>query len=95
MENNRDRLKTQATLWLTLALFAMMISAGIASSYIGYFMGTEALKVVTQPEVNSEDIADNQEHIGGEHKGLKIVNEKEILVKVYNYIHAKDQQNQL
>lgn len=95
MENNRDRLKSKAALWLTLTLFAMMISAGIASSYIGYFMGTEALKVVTQPDVNSEDIADNQEHIGGEHKGLKLVTEKEILVRVYNHTHAQDKKNQL
>jgi uncharacterized membrane protein len=86
---------TKPTFWLTLILFAMMILAGIASSYVGYFMGTEALKVVTQPDVNSQDIADNQEHIGGEHKGLKIIAEKDILVKVYNYIHAQDEKNQL
>lgn len=81
-------MRIRLNLWLTILLFIMMISGGLASSYIGYFMGREALKVVTQPDINSDDIAKNQKPIGGEHKGLKIIKEQDILTKVYKQMQA-------
>ncbi|MCC0175610.1 hypothetical protein I4641_01265 [Waterburya agarophytonicola K14] len=83
-------MKIRVNLWLTVFLFLMMLSGGIASSYVGYFMGREALKVVTQPDVSSEDFNKNQKPLGGEHKGLKIIKEKDILIKVYNQVHAEN-----
>lgn len=83
-------MKIRVNLWLTIFLFLMMLCGGIASSYIGYFMGREALKVVTQPEINTENITKNQKPLGGEHKGLKIIKEQDILTKVYNLVHAKN-----
>ena len=71
----------------------MMISAGAASSYLAYIMGQEALKAVTQPEVNSEDTVNHKRPVGGDYKGLKIINEKEILVKVYNRTQGKEHQS--
>lgn len=82
-------MKIRVNLWLTIFLFLMMLSGGIVSGYVGYFMGREALKVVTQPDINSEDITKNQEPLGGKHKGLKIIKEQEILTKVYNLIHGQ------
>lgn len=82
-------MKIRVSSWLTISLFAMMLLAGIASSYVGYFMGSEALKVVTQPDINTEAKNRNQEPLGDEHKGLKIVEEKDILVKVYNLVHSQ------
>ena len=81
-------MKIRVSFWLTLLLFLMMLSGGIASSYIGYFMGREALKVVTQPEINSEGSGKNQEPLGGEHKGLKIIKEQDILTKVSKVMQA-------
>lgn len=84
-------MKIRVNLWLTVFLFLMMLAGGIASSYIGYFMGREALKVVTQPEIDTQaDITRNQKPLGGEHKGLKIIDEKKILTKVYNIVHQQD-----
>lgn len=83
-------MKIRLTLWLTLSLFVMMLAAGGISSYLGYFMGREALKVVTQPDANAEDPFARRQPPGGKHKGLKIVNEKEILTEVYNLINAKE-----
>ncbi len=77
-------MKLRFTLMLTLSLFTMMLIAGVVSTYLGFLMGREALKVVTQPDVNPEDQSDNSKHLGGVYKGLKIINEKDILVKVYN-----------
>lgn len=80
---NRDRLNLKVTLWLTLALFLMMICAGGTSFYIAADLGRKALKAVTQPEVNSEDKSGNKKPKGGKHKGLKIIDEEDILAEVY------------
>lgn len=71
-------------------LFLMMLLGGAGSAYIGYFMGREALKVVTQPDVNSEDDTRRQQPVGGRHKGLKIIKEEDVLRQVRNIINAKD-----
>ncbi|MEL6927915.1 MAG: hypothetical protein AAFO95_04700 [Cyanobacteria bacterium J06600_6] len=82
-------MKIRVNLWLTIFLFSMMLLASAASSYIGYFMGSEALKVVTQPDVNSDDKNANQKPLGGKHKGLKIIEEEKILREVYNQVNRK------
>ena len=83
-------MKIRVNLWLTIFLFLMMLLAGLASSYIGYFMGSEALKVVTQPDVNSSDKTMKETPVGGKYKGLNIIKEEDILKKVYNLINDKD-----
>ena len=82
-------MKIRVNLWLTIFLFLMMLMAGVASSYIGYFMGREALKVVTQPDVNSNDNTRNQKPLGGEYKGLKIIKESDVLLKVNKLVNTK------
>ena len=83
-------MKIRVNFWLTAFLFLMMLAGGVASSYVGYFMGREALKVVTQPDVNSEEFSRRQKPLGGEHKGLKIIKEKDILIRVYNQVQAEN-----
>jgi hypothetical protein len=83
-------MKLRFTLMLTLSLFTMMLIAGGVSTYLGFLMGSEALKVVTQPDVNLEDKPDSNKHLGGVYKGLNIIDEKDILVKVYDYIYTKE-----
>ena len=82
-------MKNRVSLWLTLFLFSMMLLASLASSYLGYFMGREALKVVTQPDINTGDKNLNQKPLGGKHKGLKIIKEEEILQEAYNVVNNK------
>ena len=81
-------MKVRVNLWLTAFLFLMMLTAGLVSSYVGYFMGREALKVVTQPEISNQNNSKG-DPAGGEHKGLKIIQEQDVLVKVYNSINIK------
>jgi hypothetical protein len=82
-------MKIRVKLWLTIFLFLMMLSASLASSYIGYFMGSEALKVVTQPNVNTDDQNLNQKPLGGKHKGLEIIKEEQVLQEVYDIVNQK------
>nr|MDJ0744864.1 hypothetical protein [Xenococcaceae cyanobacterium MO_167.B27] len=77
------------TLLLIASILLMMLAGGSASAYIGYLMGREALKVVTQPDINSERSLDKKKPLGGPYKGLKIIKEREILINVYNYMEAK------
>lgn len=84
-------MKSKVTFLLILAILLMMLGAGTASAYIGYLMGREALKVVTQPDTDSEQAIDRKKPLGGSHKGLKIIEEKSILIDVYNYTHQKEQ----
>ena len=81
-------MKIRVSLWLTVFLFGLMLLASAASSYIGYFMGSEALKVVTQPDVNSDDNSAGKP-LGGKHKGLKIIEEEKILRKVYDQVNRR------
>ena len=74
---------------LILAILLIMLGAGGVSAYIGYFMGREALKVVTQPDGTPEQTIDRKKPLGGVHKGLSIIDEKTILVDVFNHINKK------
>ena len=84
-----DRMKIRVNLWLPILLFLMMLIGGSISAYIGYFMGREALKVVTQPEIDSSNNL-NQKPLGGKHKGLKLIKEQDVLVNVYNLVNAEN-----
>ena len=84
-------MKIRVNLWLTILLFLTIFLAGAGSSYIGYFMGKEALKVVTQPDVNSDDDSRRQEPVGGRHKGLYLIEEEEVLRRVEKIVNAKKQ----
>jgi hypothetical protein len=84
-------MKLNSTVLLTLAILVMMVSAGSASAYIGYLMGSQALRGVTQPDINSTKKLNKKKQIEeGSYKGLKIIDEKEILVKVYNRINGQE-----
>jgi hypothetical protein len=52
-------------------------------------MGSEALKVVTQPNINSDDDSLSQKPLGGKYKGLEIIEEQEILQQVSDVVNQK------
>ena len=53
-----------------------MLVAGGGSAYIGYQMGEEALKGVTQPDANSDQSL-KKDRVIGKYKGLKLISERE------------------
>ena len=82
-------MKLKVTFVLTFVILLMMLGAGGVSAYIGYLMGREALKVVTQPDTDSSENINRNKPLGGSHKGLTIIKEKTVLIDVYNHIHQK------
>ena len=89
-----DRINFQSTFLLTFVLLLMMLAGGSASAYIGFLMGSEALKVVTQPDVNSQEPVNNPKNRAGSYKGLEIIAEREILVNVYDHIYNQTKKEQ-
>ena len=90
-----DRINTQSTFLLIFVLLLMMLAGGSVSAYIGYLMAGEALKVVTQPDTNSQESVSKAKVGSGSHKGLKIIEEQEILVQVYDHIYHQTKKNQI
>ena len=81
-----DRINLKSTFLLIFVLLLMMLAGGGASAYLGYLMGKEALKVVTQPDTNSQEPVGKTKTKVGSHKGLNIIDEREILVNVHDHI---------
>ena len=82
-------MKLNATVVLTLILLVIILGAGSASAWLGFAIGYEALRGVTQPDITpAKKLASNQQ-TSGQEKGKTIVPEREILIRVYNYIHSK------
>lgn len=80
----------KSTLILTSVLFLAMLVAGGGSAYVSYLMGEEALKGVTQPDVSSDQHL-KKGRIVGKYKGLNLINEREVLVNVYNLTRGTKQ----
>jgi len=81
-------MKLNSTLGLTLMLLIMMLGAGSASAWWGYTLGYQALKSVTQPDVNpAKQLASSQVNSDPEN-GLSFVKEEEILMRVNGYIQG-------
>ncbi|MGK7933103.1 MAG: hypothetical protein AB4041_16955 [Microcystaceae cyanobacterium] len=76
-------MKLKSVLTITTLLLLSILGAGAASAYVGYRMGTLALKGVSQPEDNPTRKLARQ---AGYRKPqpFEPVSEKTILVKVYN-----------
>ncbi len=86
--NNRV-MKFNSTVALTLILLVMMLGAGTVSALWGFALGHEALKGVTQPDINpAKKLAGNRQ-ASDQQKELKIVDEREILIRVYDRTHGK------
>ncbi len=82
-------MKLKSTLLLTLTFFFLMLAASVASAFVGYIMGREALKVVTQPDIQSRERSADNKPVG-KYKGLELISEREILIDVYNRTHDRE-----
>ncbi|EAZ90667.1 hypothetical protein [Crocosphaera chwakensis] len=83
-------MKINSTLKLTILLLLLMSGAGTASAFLGYQAGTQALKGVSQPENNPTKKLTEGEKKSTEPTEFKPIDEKTILIKVYNHTHQKN-----
>lgn len=82
-------MKTNSTVALTIALLSLMSLAGTASAFLGYSLGREALKGVTQPDISpTKKLSDNNPESSD--KELKILlTEAELLKQAEDIINGK------
>ncbi|MDJ0509993.1 MAG: hypothetical protein QNJ64_12170 [Crocosphaera sp.] len=83
-------MKINSTVKLTLLLLLLMSGAGTASAYLGYEAGKEALKGVSQPEINPSKKLTDKSKKYTEPSEFRPIDEKTILIKVYDHTHQKN-----
>ncbi|MCU0533121.1 MAG: hypothetical protein MUD14_04395 [Hydrococcus sp. Prado102] len=83
----------KSTATLALALLAMMLGSGVVSALVAYAMGHEALKGVSQPDINpAKKIAENRTKPNSPQEFVPL-DEKTILTQVYDRINNKDEKS--
>ena len=81
-------MKSYSALLIFLLILLGSLSAGGATGFMAYKFGTQSLQSVNSPEVNpSQKLAHNNQLSPGKPKSFQIIPEKDILVKVYDYVY--------
>lgn len=84
-------MKINSTIKLTLLLLVVMSGAGTASAYFAYRAGHEALQGVNQPDFNPTNKLKDIKKTSTKPVKFKPIDEKTILIKVYNHTNGKNQ----
>ena len=85
--------KLHPSLQLTLVLFAFMLTIGLVSGVVGFWLGHQSLKEVTQPAINPF-LNDDPESINQRpRQSVSFLPEKEILAKVKTQISSAGKPN--
>lgn len=82
-------MKLNSTVVLTLTLLALMLGAGSVSAFLGFDIGSKALKGVTSPDSRPTTKFASAKTGNSQHGGLMLLKEEEILKTVKARIEGK------
>ncbi|MDJ1178253.1 hypothetical protein PJF56_05205 [Roseofilum sp. BLCC_M91] len=82
-------MRLNSTVALTLILLSMMFGAGIISAALGFNIGREALKGITQPDSSPTSTMVNRQPGTTGKTSVPILKEEEILKRVDSYIEGE------
>ncbi|WP_315786396.1 hypothetical protein [Fischerella sp. JS2] len=82
-------MKLNSTVVLTLTLLALMLGAGSVSAFLGFDIGSKALKGVTSPDSRPTTKFASAKTGNSQHGGLVLLKEEEILKTVKARIEGK------
>ncbi|BAZ69909.1 MAG: hypothetical protein KME28_07090 [Pelatocladus maniniholoensis HA4357-MV3] len=82
-------MKLNSTVVLTLTLLALMLGAGSVSAFLGFDIGSKALKGVTAPDSRPTTKFASAKSGNSQHEGLVLLKEQEILKTVKARIEGK------
>ncbi len=82
-------MKLNSTVLLTLSLLTLMLGAGSVSAFLGFDMGSKALKGVTAPDARPTTKFASSKANNAQHGGLTLLKEEEILKTVKARIDGK------
>ncbi|MBP0012807.1 MAG: hypothetical protein J7545_20760 [Roseofilum sp. SBFL] len=83
-------MRLNSTVALTLILLSMMFGAGIISAALGFNIGREALKGITQPDSSPTSTMVNRQPGTTGKTSVPILKEEEILKRVDTYIEGEE-----
>ncbi|MFB2768110.1 hypothetical protein ACE1AT_02265 [Pelatocladus sp. BLCC-F211] len=83
-------MKLNSTVVLTLTLLALMLGAGSVSAFLGFDIGSKALKGVTAPDSRPTTKFASAKTGNSQHGGLVLLKEEEILKTVKARIEGKN-----
>jgi len=83
-------MKLNSTVLLTLSLLTLMLGAGSVSAFLGFDVGSKALKGVTAPDARPTSKFASNKANNQQHGGLTLLKEEEILKIVKARIDGKD-----
>lgn len=75
-------MRINSTVALTLVLLTLMIGAGVTSASVGYQLGRDALKGITQPDARPLNKLSDSQGKPVRREGLTFLKESEILSNV-------------
>lgn len=82
-------MKLNSTVLLTLILLTLMLGAGSVSAFLGFDLGSKALKGVTSPDARPTTKFASNKASTAQHTGLVLLREEEILKTVKARIEGK------
>lgn len=82
-------MKINSTVLLTLVLLTTMLGAGSVSAYLGFALGSEALKGVTAPDARPTTKFANTKTAASPQAGVALLREKDIIKAVKERIEGK------
>ena len=88
-----DRVKLHPSVQLTLILFAFMLTIGVVSGVIGFTLGRQSLKGVTQPAINPFLNNESESVSQRPRQGVSFLKERDILAKVKSQTSGTDKKN--
>ncbi|MDJ1182224.1 hypothetical protein [Roseofilum casamattae] len=83
-------MRLNSTVALTLILLSMMFGAGLISAALGFNIGREALKGITQPDSSPSSTMVNRQPGTTGKTAVPILKEEEILKRVDTYIEGEE-----
>lgn len=83
-------MRLNSTVALTLILLSMMFGAGIISAALGFNIGREALKGITQPDSSPTSTMVNRQPGTKGKTSVPILKEEDILQRVETYIEGEE-----
>lgn len=92
-EARQQQFKRKVTVFTIFCVIFGSVAAGIVTAFLAYTLGRQSLSAVTTPSENPTQKIVKGENQRATNQEFKIMKEKEILVRVYDFVHKQKQEN--
>ena len=82
---------SNSTILASSLVILSSLTVGVASALVAFYVGSESLKSVNTPSENPTQKLNGQKKEGQTNQKFTIVPEKQVLVKVYDYVKKQQE----